>query len=114
MGGDMVDRNGCAFSGNTKEPNCSGSDFDNSKGCAVLVNAETETGSSALNLPDGDLTSYEQLHGNWIKSADCEYADVPAFGPRKTVNCTARRSCKSRRLRGDAPPPSSLTVHPAR
>jgi len=89
--GDMVDRNGCAFSGNTKEPNCSGSDFDKSKGCAVLVNAETETGSSALNLPEGDLTSYEQLHGNWIKSADCEYADVPAFGPRKTVNCICQK-----------------------
>ena len=87
--GDMVDRNGCAFSGNTKEPNCSGSDFDKSKGCAVLVNAETDTGAAALNVPSGPITSYEQLHGNWIKSTDCESAGLP--DDQNEVNCICQK-----------------------
>merc|ERR1740116_237591 len=75
--GDMVKRNGCAFEGDLSKPSCSGSDFDGADGCAVLVNAATETGASALNLPTGPVTSYEQLHGNWIKSTDCESAGLP-------------------------------------
>ena len=34
---------------------CSGSEFDGAPGCAVLVNAQTETGASALNLPTGPV-----------------------------------------------------------
>merc|ERR1711862_877939 len=66
--GDFVERNGCAFNGNLQKPKCSGSDFDGAKGCAVLVYAGTDTGATALNVPTGEITSYEMLHGNWIKS----------------------------------------------
>ena len=60
-----------------------------SSGCAVLVNAQTETGASALNLPTGPVTSYEQLHGNWIKSADCETAGFE--GDEGAVNCICQK-----------------------
>merc|ERR1719500_730668 len=62
--GDFIYRNGCAFAGNTKKTECTGSDFDKAPG------------SAALNI-EGPVTSYEMLHGNWIKSADCEFAEVP-------------------------------------
>ena len=68
---------------------CSGSEFDGAPGCAVLVNAQTETGASALNLPTGPVTSYEQLHGNWIKSADCETAGFE--GDEGAVNCICQK-----------------------
>ena len=32
------------------------------------------------------------LHGNWIKSADCEFAEVPGFGDRKTVECICQKT----------------------
>ena len=73
---------------------CSGSDFDGAKGCAVLVYAGAgPTGAAALNVPEGDITSYEMLHGNWIKSADCKFAEVPGFGERwrRAVNLDAER-----------------------
>jgi len=90
--GDFVKRNGCAFTGDLQKPKCSGSDFDGAPGCAVLVYAKAgPTGASALNVPDGEVTSYEMLHGNWVKSADCEFLDVPAFGPRKTVECICQK-----------------------
>ena len=87
--GDMVKRNGCAFEGDLSKPSCSGSEFDGAPGCAVLVNAQTETGASALNLPTGPVTSYEQLHGNWIKSADCETAGFE--GDEGAVNCICQK-----------------------
>ena len=90
--GDMVKRNGCAFEGDLSKPSCSGSEFDGAPGCAVLVNAQTDTGAAALNLPGGTITSYEQLHGNWIKSADCKFAEVPGFGDRKTVECICQKT----------------------
>jgi len=65
--GDMVDRNGCAFTGDLQKPTCSGSQFDGAPGCAVLVNAKTNAGANSLGIPDGPISSYEQLHGNWIK-----------------------------------------------
>ena len=65
------------------------SEFDGAPGCAVLVNAQTETGASALNLPTGPVTSYEQLHGNWIKSADCETAGFE--GDEGAVNCICQK-----------------------
>jgi hypothetical protein len=90
--GDMAKRNGCAFKGDLSKPKCEGSEFDGAPGCAVLVNAETDTGAAALNLPSGPITSYEQLHGNWIKSKDCEYADVEFDGgDKKTVNCICQK-----------------------
>merc|ERR1719337_165685 len=85
--GDFIYRNGCAFSGDTKKTECTGSDFDDAPGCAVLVYAGAgPTGAAALNI-EGPVTSYEMLHGNWIKSADCKFAEVPGFGDRKTVEC---------------------------
>ena len=91
--GDFVKRNGCAFSGNLQKPKCSGSDFDGAKGCAVLVYAGAgPTGAAALNVPEGEITSYEMLHGNWIKSADCKFAEVPGFGDRKTVECICQKT----------------------
>merc|ERR1712087_764827 len=59
--GDFINRNGCAFNGNLQKPKCEGSEFDKAKGCAVLV------------------------------YADCEVLDVPAFGPRKTVECICQK-----------------------
>merc|ERR1719192_1167630 len=71
--GDFIYRNGCAFSGDTKKTECTGSDFDDAPGCAVLVYAGAgPTGAAALNI-EGPVTSYEMLHGNWIKSADCKF-----------------------------------------
>jgi len=100
--GDMVCRNGCAFNGgpgSTELPKCLGVDgvdcfFDSAEapGCAVLVNVKTDTGAAAMNLPSGDITSYEELHSNWIKSADCEFADVPALGPKKSINCICQKT----------------------
>ena len=87
--GDMVKRNGCAFEGDLSKPECSGSEFDGAPGCAVLVNAQTDTGAAALNLPTGPVTSYEQLHGNWIKSADCETAGFE--GDEGAVNCICQK-----------------------
>jgi len=90
--GDFINRNGCAFKGDTKEPKCSGSEFDKAQGCAVLVYAGTETGAAALNLPSGDIDSYDELHGNWIKSdKECTNVDVPSLGPKKTVNCICQK-----------------------
>jgi len=88
---DFVKRNGCAFAGNTKEPRCEGSIFDGAPGCAVLVNAATDTGAAALNVPSGPITSYEQLHGNWIKSENCKTASVPGLGDKKTINCICQK-----------------------
>ena len=69
------------------------SDFDGAKGCAVLVYAGAgPTGAAALNVPSGDITSYEMLHGNWIKSADCKFAEVPGLGDRKTVECICQKT----------------------
>merc|ERR1712157_483015 len=68
--GDFVKRNGCAFTGNLQKPK----------------------GAAALNVPSGDITSYEMLHGNWIKSADCKFAEVPGFGDRKTVECICQKT----------------------
>ena len=69
---------------------CSGSDFDGAKGCAVLVYAGAgPTGAAALNVPEGDITSYEMLHGNWIKSADCETAGFE--GDEGAVNCICQK-----------------------
>ena len=66
---------------------------DGAKGCAVLVYAGAgPTGAAALNVPSGDITSYEMLHGNWIKSADCKFAEVPGFGDRKTVECICQKT----------------------
>merc|ERR1712029_1165397 len=78
--GDFVKRNGCAFTG--------------AKGCAVLVYAKAgPTGASALDLPNGEVTSFEMLHGNWIKSKDCEYADVEFDGgDKKTVECICQKT----------------------
>ena len=87
--GDMVKRNGCAFEGDLSKPSCSGSEFDGAPGCAVLVNAQTDTGAAALNLPGGTITSYEQLHGNWIKSADCETAGLE--DDQDEVNCICQK-----------------------
>ena len=87
--GDMVKRNGCAFEGDLSKPDCSGSDFDGADGCAVLVNAQTDTGAAALNLPTGPVTSYEQLHGNWIKSTDCESAGLE--DDQDEVNCICQK-----------------------
>jgi len=99
--GDMVCRNGCAFSGgpgSTELPKCLGVDgvdcfFDSAEapGCAVLVNVKTDTGAAALNLPSGDITSYEELHSNWIKSADCESAQVPNLD-KKEVYCICQKT----------------------
>ena len=90
--GDFIYRNGCAFAGNTKKTECTGSDFDKAPGCAVLVYAGAgPTGAAALNI-EGPVTSYEMLHGNWIKSADCEFAEVPGFGDRKTVECICQKT----------------------
>jgi len=74
--GDMVNRNGCAFTGNLQKPECEGSTFDKTKGCAVLVNAKTNAGANSLGIPDGPISSYEQLHGNWIK-VQCDIQDMP-------------------------------------
>ena len=41
--GDMVKRNGCAFEGDLSKPECSGSDFDGAKGCAVLCLSAQQT-----------------------------------------------------------------------
>ena len=83
---------GCAFSGDTKKTECTGSDFDDAPGCAVLVYAGAgPTGAAALNVK-GEVTSYEMLHGNWIKSADCKFAEVPGFGDRKTVECICQKT----------------------
>ena len=71
------------------KPECSGSEFDGAPGCAVLVNAQTDTGAAALNLPGGTITSYEQLHGNWIKSADCETAGLE--DDQDEVNCICQK-----------------------
>jgi len=98
--GDFICRNGCAFETVNGKPQCRGSDwegcdgndFDSVKGCAVLVNVKTETGAAALNVPSGPITSYEELHSNWIKSTDCEFADVPALGPKKTINCICQKT----------------------
>ena len=87
--GDMVKRNGCAFEGDLSKPSCSGSEFDGAPGCAVLVNAQTDTGAAALNLPTGPVTSYEQLHGNWIKSTDCESAGLE--DDKDEVNCICQK-----------------------
>ena len=57
-----------------------------------LVYAGTDTGATALNVPTGEITSYEMLHGNWIKSADCKFAEVPGFGDRKTVECICQKT----------------------
>jgi len=99
--GDMVCRNGCAFAGDTDKPKCTGTDmetcgfddpdFPSAPGCAVLVNVKTDTGRLALNVPDGPITSYEQLHGNWIKSADCGVVDS-AFGPKESVYCICQKT----------------------
>ena len=90
--GDFIYRNGCAFSGDTKKTECTGSDFDDAPGCAVLVYAGAgPTGAAALNVK-GEVTSYEMLHGNWIKSADCKFAEVPGFGARKTVECICQKT----------------------
>ena len=40
-------------------------------------------------LPTGPVTSYEQLHGNWIKSADCETAGFE--GDEGAVNCICQK-----------------------
>ena len=40
-------------------------------------------------LPTGPVTSYEQLHGNWIKSADCESAGLP--DDQNEVNCICQK-----------------------
>jgi len=100
--GDMVCRNGCAFGGPgaSKLPKCKGVPgvdcvFDDpveAPGCAVLVNVKTDTGAAALNLPSGDIGSFEELHSNWIKSADCKFAEVPAFGSRKTISCICQKT----------------------
>ena len=59
--GDFIYRNGCAFSGDTKKTECTGSDFDDAPGCAVLVYAGAgPTGAAALNVK-GEVTSYEML-----------------------------------------------------
>jgi len=99
--GDMVCRNGCAFNGgpgSTELPKCLGVDgvdcfFDSAEapGCAVLVNVKTDTGAAAMNLPSGDITSYEELHSNWIKSADCESAQVPNLD-KKEVHCICQKT----------------------
>merc|ERR1712157_626347 len=67
--------NGCSFEGDTKKPICRGSDwescdgnpFDSAVGCAILVNARTNVGAASLNVPKNP-GSYDELHGNWIKS----------------------------------------------
>merc|ERR1719464_1175025 len=114
--GDMVCRNGCAFGGPgaSKLPKCKGVPgvdcvFDDpveAPGCAVLVNVKTDTGAAALNLPSGDIGSFEELHSNWIKSADCKFRRCrPSVRARRSAASARRRRLKSRRLRGDAPPP---------
>jgi len=90
--GDFIERNGCAFSGDTKKPRCTGSDFDGAPGCAVLVYAGAgPTGAAALNI-EGPITSYEMLHGNWIKSENCKTAAVEGFGDLKTVECICQKT----------------------
>ena len=65
---------------------------DGAKGCAVLVYAGAgPTGAAALNVPSGDITSYEELHSNWIKSADCESAQVPNLD-KKEVHCICQKT----------------------
>merc|ERR1711937_165395 len=97
--GDFICRNGCAFETVNGKPacrgssweNCDGNDFDSVKGCAVLVNVKTETGAAALNVPSGPITSYEELHSNWIKSENCKTASVPGLGDKKTINCICQK-----------------------
>jgi len=99
--GDMVCRNGCAFKTKEGKPYCTGSDLEtctfddpaepSAVGCAVLVNVKTEAGASSMNLPPGPISSYEQLHSNWIKSRDCKSADVPDIG-KKEVYCICQKT----------------------
>jgi len=100
--GDMVCRNGCAFKGDLSKPRCSGTNIENcpfddpefpaAEGCAVLVNVKTDAGAAALNVPVDEITSYEELHGNWIKSFDCETADFDALGQKQKVHCICQKT----------------------
>jgi len=100
--GDMVCRNGCAFAGDADKPACTGSDLEtcgfddpnepSAVGCAVLVNVRTEAGAASMNLPPGPISSYDELHGNWIKSQDCKYADIDAFGNKEPVHCICQKT----------------------
>jgi len=96
--GDFICRNGCAFEGNGEKKcrgsdweGCDGNPFDTAKGCAVLVNAKTAAGAASLNVPSGPISSYDQLHGNWIKSTDCKSAEVPDLG-KEEVNCICQKT----------------------
>merc|ERR1712157_205280 len=83
---DMVCRNGCAFKTKEGKPYCTGSDLEtctfddpnepSAVGCAVLVNVLTDAGAASMNLPPGPISSYDQLHSNWIKSQDCKSASA--------------------------------------
>jgi hypothetical protein len=55
--GDFIYRNGCAFSGDTKKTECTGSDFDDAPGCAVLVSS---VATGVFQTPQGgELSSPE-------------------------------------------------------
>merc|ERR1719251_661873 len=119
---DFICRNGCAFEGDNKKPICMGSNwedcdgnpFDEAVGCAVLVNAKTAAGAASLNVPSGPIspTTSSTATGSSRRTASPRKSRTSA--KRRSTASARRRSLKSRRLRGDAPPPSSLTVHPAR
>jgi len=99
--GDMVCRNGCAFKTKEGKPYCTGSDLEtctfddpnepSAVGCAVLVNVLTDAGAASMNLPPGPISSYDQLHSNWIKSQDCKSAQVPNLD-KKEVHCICQKT----------------------
>merc|ERR1712037_745114 len=114
--GDMVDRNGCAFSGNTKEPNCSGTTSTSPRAAPSSSTPKRRRAPRRSTSPRATSrpTSSSTATGSSRRTASTRTCRPSARARRSTAS--ARRSCKSRtpRLRGDAPPPSSLTVHPAR
>jgi len=100
--GDFICRNGCAFETKEGKPicrgsdweGCDGNDFDSVKGCAVLVNVKTETGRASMQTPpQGPITSYDELHSNWIKSANCETAgDELDFKGPQSIHCICQKT----------------------
>jgi len=100
--GDMVCRNGCAFKTEEGKAVCTGSDLEtctfddptevSAVGCAILVNARTDVGAQALNVPKNP-GSYDELHSNWIKSdPDCKKVGDGPFGGGEPVNCICQKT----------------------
>ena len=55
----------------------------------ALGHSSFRADSQAPDSPTGPVTSYEQLHGNWIKSTDCESAGLE--DDQDEVNCICQK-----------------------